>query len=346
MPATRGRAGDGPRRRCAPRTRSASSPTAVARPFTLEALRLLGDRIATHEQIDRIVPHRRRLPDGPVRAHGPGRESTSTSRSRSRSGSRASTSRAGSRTRSRRGWSPRAGSAARPGAATTTTATAPHRPDDPARRPRARTRRRLRERDDRARRLRAHHLAHGSLAARPGEDAVGYLALPTWPTRAGRTDARRRRREAARRRGGLLRRARQARRVRSATRPASSSGGSSAQLVNEAALRPRARASASAEDIDTAMRLGFNYPRGPFEWGEAIGPARVRRDPRRAARRAGRGALPGCAAASRTGRLSRRRGSPIARGSSRRPPATSRRRSGARPTSVATLIASSSSVAP
>ena len=23
------------------------------------------------------------------------------------------------------------------------------------------------------------------------------------------------------------------------------------------------------------MRLGFNWPRGPFEWAEAIGPARV-----------------------------------------------------------------------
>ena len=32
---------------------------------------------------------------------------------------------------------------------------------------------------------------------------------------------------------------------------------------------------ATPEDVDTAMRLGFNYPRGPFEWAEAIGPARV-----------------------------------------------------------------------
>ena len=32
---------------------------------------------------------------------------------------------------------------------------------------------------------------------------------------------------------------------------------------------------ASAPDIDTAMRLGFNYPRGPFEWCEAIGAPRV-----------------------------------------------------------------------
>jgi 3-hydroxybutyryl-CoA dehydrogenase len=32
---------------------------------------------------------------------------------------------------------------------------------------------------------------------------------------------------------------------------------------------------ASAGDCDTAMRLGFNWPRGPFEWGDAIGLDRV-----------------------------------------------------------------------
>lgn len=29
------------------------------------------------------------------------------------------------------------------------------------------------------------------------------------------------------------------------------------------------------EDIDTAMKLGTNYPFGPFEWAQAIGPAQV-----------------------------------------------------------------------
>jgi 3-hydroxybutyryl-CoA dehydrogenase len=28
---------------------------------------------------------------------------------------------------------------------------------------------------------------------------------------------------------------------------------------------------ASAADIDTAMRLGVNYPLGPLEWGETAG---------------------------------------------------------------------------
>ncbi|MFF7726093.1 3-hydroxyacyl-CoA dehydrogenase [Streptomyces sp. NPDC008001] len=36
------------------------------------------------------------------------------------------------------------------------------------------------------------------------------------------------------------------------------------------------RGVASREDIDTAMRLGVNYPRGPLEWGREIGLSRVR----------------------------------------------------------------------
>ncbi len=28
---------------------------------------------------------------------------------------------------------------------------------------------------------------------------------------------------------------------------------------------------ATAEDIDEAMKLGANYPRGPFEWAKEIG---------------------------------------------------------------------------
>ena len=46
------------------------------------------------------------------------------------------------------------------------------------------------------------------------------------------------------------------------------------QLVNEAAFT-LGKGIGSAEDIDTAMRLGFNWPRGPLEWGDAIGPPRV-----------------------------------------------------------------------
>jgi len=41
-------------------------------------------------------------------------------------------------------------------------------------------------------------------------------------------------------------------------------------LINEAATA-LAEGVASAEDIDLAMRLGTNYPRGPLEWGDLIG---------------------------------------------------------------------------
>ncbi len=41
-------------------------------------------------------------------------------------------------------------------------------------------------------------------------------------------------------------------------------------LVNEAAFALTDRI-ASAEDIDLAMRLGTNYPRGPLAWGDLIG---------------------------------------------------------------------------
>ena len=46
------------------------------------------------------------------------------------------------------------------------------------------------------------------------------------------------------------------------------------QLVNEACFA-LTEGVASAADIDTAMRLGFNHPRGPFEWAREIGPGRV-----------------------------------------------------------------------
>jgi 3-hydroxybutyryl-CoA dehydrogenase len=42
------------------------------------------------------------------------------------------------------------------------------------------------------------------------------------------------------------------------------------QLVNEACFALQ-EGVGSAEDIDTALRLGFNYPRGPLEWADQIG---------------------------------------------------------------------------
>src|SRR5262249_19564679 len=44
-------------------------------------------------------------------------------------------------------------------------------------------------------------------------------------------------------------------------------------VLNEAALAFE-QGVASRQDIDTAMRLGTNYPRGPLEWAESIGRTR------------------------------------------------------------------------
>jgi 3-hydroxybutyryl-CoA dehydrogenase len=41
-------------------------------------------------------------------------------------------------------------------------------------------------------------------------------------------------------------------------------------IINEAYLTAQ-EGTASIEDIDTSMRLGTNYPYGPFEWSERIG---------------------------------------------------------------------------
>ncbi len=47
-----------------------------------------------------------------------------------------------------------------------------------------------------------------------------------------------------------------------------------AQIANEAAFALEDRVG-SPEDMDTAMRLGFNWPLGPLEWADLIGPARA-----------------------------------------------------------------------
>ena len=47
-----------------------------------------------------------------------------------------------------------------------------------------------------------------------------------------------------------------------------------ASIINEAYLL-HSEGSASRSDIDQAMKLGTNYPMGPFEWSEQIGPEAV-----------------------------------------------------------------------
>ena len=46
------------------------------------------------------------------------------------------------------------------------------------------------------------------------------------------------------------------------------------QLVNEACFA-LGEGVGAAEDIDAGMVLGLNHPRGPLEWGDAIGPGTV-----------------------------------------------------------------------
>ena len=106
------------------------------RPFGLEALRLLQERIADVETIDRICRHRGRLPDGPVRADGPGRRRhrlrglQELLRAELRRAALAAL--ADHRALRRR----RACTAARAGAATTTTRSDPYRAPIPDPRPR------------------------------------------------------------------------------------------------------------------------------------------------------------------------------------------------------------------
>ena len=64
-----------------------------------------------------------------------------------------------------------------------------------------------------------------------------------------------------------------------------------AMLVN-GAVDARHKGVASAADIDTAMRLGTNYPLGPLAWGEPLGPGHDRGHTRRDAGLVPRGPLP------------------------------------------------------
>jgi 3-hydroxybutyryl-CoA dehydrogenase len=45
-------------------------------------------------------------------------------------------------------------------------------------------------------------------------------------------------------------------------------------IINEALIALMEGVS-TREEIDTAMKLGTNYPYGPFEWAEKIGMERV-----------------------------------------------------------------------
>jgi 3-hydroxybutyryl-CoA dehydrogenase len=145
----------------------------------------------------------------------------------------------------------------------------PHRPDDPPAPPPSPAR------DADARLV---DLEAGSLAAlAPGEDAVGYIALPDMEsaslvelTRSEATSVR----SAAAAEARVRALGKHVEWVGDA--PGLVLGRIVAQLVNEANFALDSGI-ARANDIDTATKLGLNYPRGPFEWLEAIGAGRVLR---------------------------------------------------------------------
>jgi 3-hydroxybutyryl-CoA dehydrogenase len=248
----------------------------VARPFGLEGLRLLGDRIADHEQIDRICRigggfrmgpfelmdlvgidvgfevsksfweqsfHEPRWQPHPIQAKmvAAGRHGRKTGRGYYRYGD------------------------------------GPHRPDDPEPPAPDADAGELRDGEVIERRsLRAIPLDGGSLASLAhGEDAVGYYALGSLSgahlvelTRGPATSDR----CAAAAEVFFAVHGKHVEWVGDA--PGLVLGRIVCQIVNEAAFALQ-RGIGTSEDIDTAMRLGFNYPRGPLEWGAEIGFARV-----------------------------------------------------------------------
>ena len=249
-----------------------------ARPFSLEGLRLLGARVAGHEQIDRICRLGGGFRMGPFEltdlvgidvnldvANSFWEQSFHEPRWQPHP------------IQTRMVASGRLGRKA--GRGYYDYASPPHRPEDrplPEATAEAGSGLDLDAGEIATDRFRALRLEHGSLnSLAPGEDAVGFMALPDLEsarlvelTRAEATSAASA--DAAEAHFASL--GKHVEWVGDA--PGLVLGRIVAQLVNEAHFALGAGV-ASAGDIDTAMRLGFNYPRGPFEWCEAIGASRV-----------------------------------------------------------------------
>jgi 3-hydroxybutyryl-CoA dehydrogenase len=249
----------------------------VARPYGLEALRLLGDRISTHDQIDRICRLGGGFRMGPFELMDlvgvdVGFEVSKSFWEQSFHEPR---------------WQPHpiqakmvaAGRHGRKaGRGYYDYRHGVHRPEDPDSPSATADAVDLRggdviDRDG----FRAIPLGAASLAAQAGDDpaAVGFFALHPLAdaplvelTRAERT-----RDDAATAAEAFFReRGKHTEWVGDA--PGLVLGRIVCQLVNEATVALQ-KGIGTAEDLDTAMRLGFNYPRGPIEWGRAIGLDRV-----------------------------------------------------------------------
>jgi 3-hydroxybutyryl-CoA dehydrogenase len=251
----------------------------TARPFTLEALRLLGERIASHDQIDRIVRIGGGFRMGPFElmdlvgvdvnfevAKSFWEQSSHEPRWQPHPLQERLVAAGRFGRKSGRGWYEY-----EPG---------PHRPDDPP--PPAQDADAVVAEADSERiegeGFVAVKLEVGSLGTRaPDEEGVvGFVALPDLARArlvevvgGPRTDGRAL--EAAGRSFADL--GKHVERV-PGDAPGLVLGRIVCQIVNEAHFTV-GEGVATAEDVDVAMRLGFNWPRGPFEWAEAIGPARV-----------------------------------------------------------------------
>jgi 3-hydroxybutyryl-CoA dehydrogenase len=250
----------------------------VARPFMLEAVRLLGQRIAPHDQIDRIVRIGGGFRMGPFELMDLVGVDVNLEVAKSFWEQSFHEPR----------WQPhpiqarmvaagRLGRKARRGYYDYRDG--PHRPDDPPPTEPASVGpnpppapERIAESD-----FTALSVERGSLARLdPGGTAIGYVALPSLAEAplveivAGpRTPPQAI--EAAVRHFAAL--GKHTERVAGAA-PGLVLGRILCQIVNEARFAVQ-EGVASAEDADTAMRLGFNWPRGPFEWAGAIGAERV-----------------------------------------------------------------------
>ena len=248
-----------------------------ARPYTLESLRLLGDRIAGHEEIDRIMRLGGGFRMGPFELmdlvgidvnFGVARSFWEQSFHEPRwqphplQERMVAAGRLGRKTK--RGWY--------------SYADGPHRDEDSGP-PRARTEVGVPGDDPDVveapgmRALRVETASLGALAA--GEDVVGFVALPDLAeatlVELTRTDATSDATAAVAERHfeGLGKHVQWV-----GDAPGLVLGRVVAQLVNEAHFAA-GQGVGTPDDIDKAMRLGFNHPRGPFEWAKAIGPGRV-----------------------------------------------------------------------
>jgi 3-hydroxybutyryl-CoA dehydrogenase len=250
----------------------------VARPFMLEPLRLLGQRISSHDQIDRIVRIGGGFRMGPFELVDLVGVDVNFEVAKSFWGQSFHEPR----------WQPHpiqermvaAGRLGRKaGRGYYDYRVGPHRPDDPSP---SEAEPSVEPEADGSELIEgpgftALSLERGSLARLdPGGTAVGYVALPTLAEaplveivsgRATTQDAL----GAAGRHFAAL-----GKHVECvlAEAPGLVLGRILCQIVNEAHFAVQ-EGVGTPEDVDTAMRLGFNWPRGPFEWAEAIGRARV-----------------------------------------------------------------------